>query len=241
MNYPICVFLSAVTVFGLVACNSPSPSSQVSESQASLRSQAPSDAQTSSEKDTTSAETKIQLAEAQRKKAVAEATLAYWKNWKGLIDSFRVSVEPLSESSVENSNALSSLTTQLADQVGQLSAVDVDPELAAIAANATEMYKSRARMLQEQANILSSWNAFVKKRDSDAAAGAAVIVFLFNEKDRFAIPKALVEEANQIKSEWNNNLALLEKQNQNIEAVIANREAMKIKLESRYGIVFEKF
>jgi hypothetical protein len=240
MNNSICVFLIAA-VFGLVACNSPSPSSQSSESQASSSSQAPSDPQTSSEKDTSSAETKAQLAEAQRKQAVAEASLAYWKNWKGLLDSFKASVEPLSEYSVENSNALSSLNTQLADQVGQLSAVDVDPELASIAANAIEMYKSRARMFQEQANILSTWNEFVKKRDSDAAAGAAVIVFFLNEKDRFAIPKALAEEANQIKSEWNNNLALLEKQNQNIEALIANREAMKIKLESRYGIGFEKF
>jgi hypothetical protein len=88
---------------------------------------------------------------------------------------------------------------------------------------------------------LSKWNAFVKKRDSDATTGAGIIVFLFNEKDRFAVPKALAEEANQIKSEWNNNLALINKQNQNIEVVIANREVMKTKLESKYGINFEKF
>jgi hypothetical protein len=93
-----------------------------------------------------------------------------------------------------------------------------------VATNAIAMYKNRARLFQEQANILSNWNAFVKKRDSDETAGAGIIVFLFNEKDRFAVPRALVEEANQIKSEWNNNLALIEKQNQNIEVVIANRE-----------------
>lgn len=142
---------------------------------------------------------------------------------------------------MENSTALSSLNTQLADRLVQLSAVDVDPELTEVAANAIAMYRNRARLLQDQANIISNWNAFVKKRDSDETAGVGIIVFLFNEKDRFAVPRALAEEANQIKNEWNNNLALINKQNQNIEVMIANREALKIKLESRHGVVFENF
>lgn len=185
--------------------------------------------------------TELSPTEAQRKDLTTEATLLYWKRWKSALESYKVAVEPLGEYSIDNSIALSSLNTQLADQLVQLSAVNVDPELIEVATNAIAMYKSRARLFQEQANILSKWNAFVKKRDSDATTGAGIIVFLFNEKDRFAVPKALAEEANQIKSEWNNNLALINKQNQNIEVVIANREVMKTKLESKYGINFEKF
>jgi hypothetical protein len=140
---------------------------------------------------------------------------------------------------VNNSTALSSLSAELADQLGQLSAVDVDPELIEIAANAVTLYRSDVGLFQEQANILSKWNAFVAKRDSDETAGAGIIVFLFNEKDRFAVPRALAEEANQIKGEWNNNVALLEQNNKNIQAMVAQRDAIKIKLESGYGVVFE--
>jgi hypothetical protein len=185
--------------------------------------------------------TQTEPVEIQRKDSTIEATSVYWRSWKRALESFKLAVEPLGEYSVENSIALSSLNTQLADQLVQLSAVNVDPELIELVVNAVAMYRNRAKLFQEQANILSKWNAFVAKRDSDETAGVGVLVFLFNEKDRFAVPRALAEEANQIKNEWNNNLAIIEKQNQYIEVVIANREAMKVKLESRYGTVFEKF
>jgi hypothetical protein len=169
-----------------------------------------------------------------------EATLSYWKSWKSLRERYKVAAEPLvTEYTVENSTALSSLSAELADQLGQFSAVDVDPELIEIAANAVTLYRSDVGLFQEQANLLSKWNAFVAKRDSDGTAGAGIIVFLFNEKDRFAVPRALAEEANQIKSEWNNNVALLEQNDKNIQVMAAQRDAIKIKLESRYGVVFE--
>jgi hypothetical protein len=190
----------------------------------------------------TQVDTQPEPVETQRKDFTAEATLVYWRNWKRTLESFKVAVEPLSdEYSIENSIALSSLNTQLADQLVQLSAVNVDPELIELVVNAIAMYRNRSKLFQEQANMLSKWNAFVAKRDSDETAGVGVFVFLFNEQDRFAVPRALAEEANQIKSEWNNNSATIEKQNQYIEVMIANREAMKVKLESRYGIVFENF
>lgn len=181
-------------------------------------------------------------AKTQRENSSTQTTLVYWKSWKSAIENYKVAAEPLQkEYSLKNSMDMSSLTTQLSDQLVQLSAIDVDPELTALAANAIAMYKNKARLYEEQVNILSKWNTFVNKRDSDATKGATALVFLFNEKDRFAVPKALAEEANQIKSEWNNNLTLLEKQQQNIEVMVANREAMKIKLESRHGVAFEKF
>ncbi len=94
-------------------------------------------------------------------------------------------------------------------------------------------------LLQEQANILSKWKAFIAKRDSDETAGATALVFLFNEKDRFAVPKALAAEADQIKGEWEANLALLEQNDKSIQAMAAQRDAIKIKLESRYGAALE--
>lgn len=169
-----------------------------------------------------------------------EATLTYWQSWKSLRESYAVAAEPLlSEYSIENSITLSALNTQTADQLGQLSAIDVDPELTEIAANAIVLYRDRARLFQEQANLLSKWATFVQKRDSDVAAGAQVLVFLFNENDRFAVSRALAEEANQIKSEWNNNSILFQQLDQNVQAMIAQRDAVRIKLESRYGVVFE--
>ncbi|MBW4520720.1 MAG: hypothetical protein KME16_13570 [Scytolyngbya sp. HA4215-MV1] len=62
---------------------------------------------------------------------------------------------------------------------------------------------------------------------------------LFNEKDRLAIPKALAEKSNQIKNEWSSNSASLEQIDQNLQALISQRDAVKIKLESRYGVALE--
>jgi hypothetical protein len=175
-----------------------------------------------------------------RKDSTAEATLSYWKSWKALRERYKVAAEPLAaEYSVKNSTALSSLSSELADQLRQLSAVDVDPELVEIAASAVTLYRGDVGLLQEQANILSKWNAFIAKRDSDGTAGAGIIVFLFNEKDRFAVPRALAAEANQIKSEWEANLALLGQNDKSIQAMAAQRDAIKIKLESKYRAVFE--
>ncbi|WP_146008631.1 hypothetical protein [Fischerella thermalis] len=236
MNRFICIVLSTAAIFGLVACNGNLSSSRSRESQVSPEPQINPGGETSE----VPSQPRTEQVEAQ-KNLTAEATLRYWKSWKSSLESYKVAAEPLGEYSVENSTALSSLNTQLADRLVQLSAVDVDPELTEVAANAIAMYRNRARLLQDQANIISNWNAFVKKRDSDETAGVGIIVFLFNEKDRFAVPRALAEEANQIKNAWNNNLALINKQNQNIEVMIANREALKIKLESRHGVVFENF
>jgi hypothetical protein len=141
--------------------------------------------------------TESNLAQTQRQNAFTEATLAYWKSWKSLRESYAVAAEPLlSEYSIENSVALSSLNAQTADRLGQLSATNVDPELTETAANAIILYRDRARLFQEQANLLAKWATFVEKRDSDVATGAQVFVFLFNENDRFAVSRALAEEAN---------------------------------------------
>lgn len=184
--------------------------------------------------------TQTEPVETQRQNSATEATLVYWRNWKSLRERYAVAAEPLlSEYSVENSVALASLNTQTAAQLGQLSAIDVDPELTEAAANAIIRYRDRARLFQEQANLLAKWATFVEKRDSDVATGAQVLVFLFNENDRFAVSRALAEEANQIKSEWNNNSILFQQNDQNVQAMIAQRDAVRIKLESRYGVVFE--
>ncbi|MGB6300817.1 MAG: hypothetical protein WBF90_32225 [Rivularia sp. (in: cyanobacteria)] len=170
---------------------------------------------------------------------VANATLAYWNKWKDMRKNYAVAVEPLiTKYTVDNSMALSSLNTQLADNLRQTSAVNVDPELAQIAANAIILYKNVARSYREQANILYTWNTFIQKRDSDVAAGVAIFVFLFNENDRFAIPRALAEEANQIKNQWNNNSLQINKNNQDIQVMVNERNRLKINLESRYSITF---
>jgi hypothetical protein len=140
----------------------------------------------------TQVETQTEPVETQRQNSAAEATLVYWRSWKSLRERYAVAAKPFwSEYRVENSVALASLNTQTADQLGQLSAIDVDPELTETAANAIILYRDRARLLQEQANILAKWSTFVEKRDSDITTGAQVLVFLFNENDRFAVSRAL--------------------------------------------------
>ncbi len=175
--------------------------------------------------------------EAQRK----EATRVYWESWKTALESYKVAVELLSKYSVENSISLSSFNTQLADELGQASGVNVDPELAGLSANAVAMYRSRARIFQEQANIISNWSAFVKKRSSDEKVAEALLHLIFDENNRLAVPKALAEEEKQVKQLWNDNLTLLNQQNQQIQVMAEQRDALKIKLESKYQVVFEKF
>jgi hypothetical protein len=175
-----------------------------------------------------------------KKDLTREATLSYWRSWKNLREDYEAATKQIgNEYSVQNSTTLLSLKIKLADQLRSLSAMNVDPELIEIAASAITLYRNDVELFQEQANILSKWNTFVAKRDSDAAAGATVIVFLFNENDRLAVPRALAEEANQIKSEWNTTVARLEQNNKNIQAMVAQRDAVKIKLESKYGVAFE--
>ncbi len=117
--------------------------------------------------------------EAQKRNTIAEATAEYWKSWKSFRESFEVNAKPLiSENTVQNSTTLSSLNEETAKQLKSLSAVNVDPELIEVAASAIQLYSSRARLLQEQANILSEWNAFVKASKSDEVTGAAVLVFI---------------------------------------------------------------
>lgn len=103
------------------------------------------------------------------------------------------------------------------------------------------MYGNRAGLFQEQANIISVWSEFVKKRNSDEKATEALLHLLFNENNRLAVPKALAEEAEQIKQAWNHNLALLDKQNQQIQIMASQRDAIEIKLESKHETIFEKF
>ena len=173
----------------------------------------------------------------QGQSAGAEATVSYWEGWSTFRDRLRVAAEAIStEYSVENSIALSSLYKQIADDLGGLSAVAVDPELAELAATAVALYRERERLFQEEANILSKWRTFTAKRDSDETAVGSVLVFLFNEEDRFAVPRSLAQEAEQLKGEWNRSLQLLTENDQKIQAMATQRDTLKIRLESRYGV-----
>ncbi len=224
------------SVLSLAACNGRSsstvrdpqptaPESQVSQNEESVVTPSPSQSES---------------VVSQNQSGIAESTLRYWQGWKDLRERDLATWESLlAEYSVENSSALASLDAQLADDLGSLSAVNVDRELAELAAAAIVLYRERAGLLQQQAALLSAWQTFVAKRDSDEAAIGGVLVFLFNEEDRFAVPKALAAEAEQIKSEWNRNEQLLAQHEQNIQALITQRDTLKIKLESRYGVVFE--
>ncbi|MGB3310487.1 MAG: hypothetical protein WBG32_06490 [Nodosilinea sp.] len=171
----------------------------------------------------------------------AETTMTYWSTWKHLRDRYSRDVEPYAESySVDNSQALAALNAQMAEGLGQQSAVAVDADLVAVAAEAVVAYRTRAQLFQQQAGLLQSWNAFEQKRDSSEKVAETVLVFLFNESDRLAVPKALAQEASALSAQWQDNEAQIAQVDQRIQAMSAQRDALKLQLEARYGVVFEQ-
>lgn len=171
----------------------------------------------------------------------AETTVAYWNSWKHLRNRYASEVQPFLEGySVSNAQAVAALNTQVADGLGQQSAVGVDADLVALAAEAVVAYRARAQLLRQQAALLESWSAFEQKRDSSGTVAETVLVFLFNEGDRLAVPRALAQEASTLSAQWQDNEAQLTQVDQRIQAMAAQRDALKIQLEARYGLVFEQ-
>lgn len=177
---------------------------------------------------------------AQEQALLAEKTLEYWKSWKSLRDQYDEKSKPyFEELSIENSRGLSSLNRELATQLSGLSAVGVDAELSEIAAEAIQLYQYEATLFEKQADIFSKWINFTSKAESGENLGKAVFSGLFNKEDRTAGLNEVYQEQEQIKKEFKENSDSFTQIGEGINAMRAKRDALKVRLESKYGVSFD--
>lgn len=179
-------------------------------------------------------------AAAQEKTLLAQKTIEYWKSWKSLREKYFEESKPYSEEySIENSQKLSSLVRQLGNQLSGLSAVGVDAELSEVAAEAAQLYQYEAVLYDKQADILSKWVNFRNKAKSGDNLTKVTLSALLNKEDRLAGMNEVYQEQEQIKKEFQENYNLINQSIESINVMKAKRDALKIKLESKYGISFD--
>lgn len=170
-----------------------------------------------------------------------ENTYSYWMRWKSLADEVVELVEPLTKSySVDNSQKLSQIFTALADLLAKEPIEGVDQRLLNLVSEVIPLYRQRARLFQEQANILQRYIQFQQENNSSDKAIEAIIRGLLNE-DLLTVPKEMIEEQQQFENEWQYNINSLNQVNNTITDLAAKRDGLRIQLSSTYKTDFHPF
>ncbi|GEM_PF-3751283 len=171
----------------------------------------------------------------------SEDTYIYWMTWKNFAD--QVS-EPFgiytAAYSVENSQGLSELYTAFANALSDVPVQRTDAELIELASDAIMLYRRRANLFQDQANILYRYIQFQQANSSSDKAIEAIIRGILSE-DPLIVPREMVEQQRRFEEEWQNNLDLLSQVNDQVIELASKRDSLRLRLTSKYTLDFEKF
>lgn len=190
-----------------------------------------------------------EAAEQEEKAAQAKNTQTYWATWKTISSQVIAPFKKYTETvSVNNSQQLSELYAAFAEAVSNLSVDQVDSELVNLAANATVLYRRRVMLYQQQADILSRYQQFLKETNSSEKFGEVLGEMIVREilvGDSRAVPGEVLMQwkarEKELKQEWQQNSTALTQVDNDIAELAAKRDALRLNLASQYGLEFEKW